>query len=280
MNNAISSGVKEAKHTQKDVLKALGDANKFLGPAVKDAKKAIIKTENELADLVDKIDDEIKEALQKPDAVVEVVEESTPVVVEEVEQSTPIVEMASPTSSENACGKDEALNMLGSNKCTEHGECDGARTCSNAGWCQGVSGCDTIVIAEDIIEVIPEKEVVEIVETPEEEVVEVVEIKQEIIEEAVKPAMVEDLFSIEEKEAMQTLAEMGRLFDDEDEARMVQLTEDLTAWINKYAATFEDPEALLFEVTASLVTEEMEMMEPIPEAPETPVTPVTPEEPI
>ena len=231
VNNAISSGVKEAKHTQKDVLKALGDANKFLGPVVKDAKKsinktekAILKAENELADLVDKIDDEIKEALQKPDAIVEVVEESTPVVVEEVEQSTPIVEMASPTSSENACGKDEALNMLGSNKCTEHGECDGARTCSNAGWCQGVSGCDTIIIAEDIIEVIPEKEVVEIVEIPEVEVVEVVEIKQEIIEEAVKPVMVEDLFSIEEKEAMQTLADMGRLFDDEDEARMVQLT--------------------------------------------------------
>lgn len=31
---------------------------------------------------------------------------------------------------------------------------------------------------------------------------------------------VEDVFSIEEKEAMKTLAEMGRLFDDEDEARM------------------------------------------------------------
>jgi len=71
---------------------------------------------------------------------------------------------------------------------------------------------------------IPEKEVVEIVEIPEVEVVEVVVIKQEIIEEAVKPVMVEDLFSIEEKEAMQTLADMGRLFDDEDEARMVQLT--------------------------------------------------------
>lgn len=56
---------------------------------------------------------------------------------------------------------------------------------------------------------------------------------------------------------MQSLADMGRLFDDEDEAKMIKLTEDLTAWINKYAPTFEDPEGLLFEVTASLVTEEM-----------------------
>ena len=36
------------------------------------------------------------------------------------------------------------------------------------------------------------------------------------------------MFSTEEKIAMQTLADMGRLFDDEDEARMVKLTEDLT----------------------------------------------------
>jgi predicted outer membrane protein len=84
---------------------------------------------------------------------------------------------------------------------------------------------------------------------PEQEVVEVVEIKQEVVEEkakeVVKPAMV-DIFSIEEKQAMQALADMGRIFDDEDEAKMVKLTEDLTAWINKYAPTFEDPEALLF----------------------------------
>lgn len=96
--------------------------------------------------------------------------------------------MASPevttTLSENACGKDEALNKLGSNKCTEHGECDGARVCSGYGWCSGVSGCD--------------KKVVE----PEQEVVEVVEIKQEIVEEVVKPVMVVDIFSIEEKQAM------------------------------------------------------------------------------
>lgn len=50
---------------------------------------------------------------------------------------------------------------------------------------------------------------------------------------------------------------MGRVFDDEDEERLIKLTEDLTAWINKYAPTFDDPEALLFEVTTSLVTEEM-----------------------
>lgn len=71
---------------------------------------------------------------------------------------------------------------------------------------------------------------------------------------------------------------MGRIFDDEDEARMIKLTEDLTAWINKYAPTFEDPEALLFQVTASLVTEEMEMMETIPEP--TPEVPETIEEPV
>jgi hypothetical protein len=162
--------------------------------------------------------------MQKPD-----------IEAEEEEQSTPIVEMSSPevttTLSENACGKNEALNKLGSNKCTEHGDCDGSRTCSSYGWCQGESGCD--------------KKVVE----PEQEVVEVVEIKQEVVEEkakeVVKPAMV-DIFSIEEKQAMQALADMGRIFDDEDEAKMVKLTEDLTAWINKYAPTFEDPEALLF----------------------------------
>lgn len=127
--------------------------------------------------------------------------------------------MASPTetANENVCGKNEALNVLGSNKCTEHGECDGVRTCSGAGWCQGVSGCD-IVTPEVVIE------------TPKEEVVEVVEIEQEVIEEkieekieeVIEPAtVVEDLFSIAEKEAMQALADMGRIFDDEDEARMI-----------------------------------------------------------
>ena len=73
---------------------------------------------------------------------------------------------------------------------------------------------------------------------------------------------------------MSALADMGRLFDDEDEERMIQLTKDLTAWINKYAPTFDDPEALLFEVTTSLVTEDME------ETVISPVTPVeTPEQP-
>ena len=56
---------------------------------------------------------------------------------------------------------------------------------------------------------------------------------------------------------MQTLADMGRIFDDEDEAKMVKLTEDLTAWINKYAPTMDDPEPLLLEVASSLVTDEM-----------------------
>ena len=73
---------------------------------------------------------------------------------------------------------------------------------------------------------------------------------------------------------MKTLADMGRVFDDEDEERLTKLTEDLTAWINKYAPTFDDPEALLFEVTTSLVTEEMQELEPelLPEpVPETPI---------
>ena len=50
---------------------------------------------------------------------------------------------------------------------------------------------------------------------------------------------------------------MGRLFNDEDEARMIKLSEDLTAWINKYAPTFENPEEVLFEVTAPLISDEL-----------------------
>lgn len=83
MNNAISSGVKEAKHTQKNVLKDLGEAEKFLGPAIKNIEKALEKTvlkvehdeSKKLVDLVDSISDEIKEALQKPDTKPEVVVE-------------------------------------------------------------------------------------------------------------------------------------------------------------------------------------------------------------
>ena len=70
-------------------------------------------------------------------------------------------------------------------------------------------------------------------------------------------------FSLEEIEAMKTLAEMGRLYDDEDEAKMTQLTEDLTKWINKYASTFDDPEHLLFEVTSSLIPDEMTTAEDV-----------------
>lgn len=101
-------------------------------------------------------------------------------------------------------------------------------------------------------------EVVEIIEEP----VEVVLIAEQFaaIEEKpiLKQAPVEeeiDYFSIEEKEVMKTLAEQGRLFDDVDEAKMVKLTEDLTAWINKYAPTFGDQEAILFEVAESLMIE-------------------------
>ena len=56
---------------------------------------------------------------------------------------------------------------------------------------------------------------------------------------------------------MKYLASMGRLFNDEDEAKLIKLTEDLTAWMNKYAATFDDPEFLLQQVAmpASELTE-------------------------
>ena len=49
VNNAISSGVKEAKHTQKDILsQALGDATKFIGPVAKDVNKAIRENQTEI----------------------------------------------------------------------------------------------------------------------------------------------------------------------------------------------------------------------------------------
>lgn len=76
-----------------------------------------------------------------------------------------------------------------------------------------------------------------------------------LVEEVAEPEI--DFFTIEEMQIMQSLAKMGRLFDDVDEARMVKLTEDLTTWINKYAHTFEDPESLLFEATTPLITEDM-----------------------
>ena len=81
---------------------------------------------------------------------------------------------------------------------------------------------------------------------------------------------------------MQTLVDMGRLFNDEDEAKMIKLTEDLTAWINKYAPSMDDPESLLLEVASSLVTDEMRdeeiqeeaVVEPV-EIPEQQVIPPT-----
>lgn len=93
---------------------------------------------------------------------------------------------------------------------------------------------------------------------------ETIEIPIEVAEvvEVVEPVPVVDMFTIEEVAAMQALADMGRLFDDVDEAKMVKLTEDLTAWMNKWAPSFdEDAESVLLEVTASLVTEEMQEAE-------------------
>lgn len=128
VNNAISSGVKEAKHTQKEIISTLGDAQKFLGPVAKDASEAVAKkTESELAKFVDQIEEEVVEALQdkEKEPVVEIEEPAD--LTETVTEPQHIVEMAAPTS---LCGHDEALNALGPNKCKEHGECDGARTCS------------------------------------------------------------------------------------------------------------------------------------------------------
>jgi len=174
--------------------------------------------------------------------------------------------MAPPVDFVNACGKDEALNVRGSNQCSQDYECDGMRTCSDYGWCQGVSGCDAASVQEEVVEVVePEpvpEEVVEIEiveEEPKPEPATIEEPIEEPILEVVEEEDEElDLFTVEETEAIMALAEMGRVFDDEDEARLVKLTEDLTAWLNKYAPTFDDPESLLFEVTSSLVTEEMQ----------------------
>jgi len=41
----------------------------------------------------------------------------------------------------NRCGHNEAFNALGSNRCSNHYECDGRRRCSSSGWCSGNSGC-------------------------------------------------------------------------------------------------------------------------------------------
>ena len=94
---------------------------------------------------------------------------------------------------------------------------------------------------------------IKVTETP---AAEQVEQEEEVAVEEKEPEL--DAFELEELAAMQSLADMGRLFNDEDEARMVKLTEDLDAWINKYATTFEDPEEILFEVSSSLMTDEME----------------------
>ena len=52
-------------------------------------------------------------------------------------------------SEEFACGKDEAINTLGKNKCSKHSECNGKRTCSAYGWCNGKSGCGPAKPLED-----------------------------------------------------------------------------------------------------------------------------------
>ena len=223
VNNAISSGVKEAKHTQnKELSKALGDAGKFLGPVAKDVSKVIHDNQkeiNEVGKIVDQVVKEVDQAIKdikddnKSSEEVEVeptpAPEQAPVEPVEEEQTTPVVEMAAAPKVDfvNACGKNEALNLLGSNKCTEDVECDGTRTCSAYGWCQGESGCE------------PKAEK----EPKAEEVVEEVEVEE--IEEEEE----ESIFDIEEREMMKTLADMGRVFDDEDEERLAKLTEDLTA---------------------------------------------------
>lgn len=54
---------------------------------------------------------------------------------------------------------------------------------------------------------------------------------------------------------------------------MVKLSEDLSAWMNKYAATFDDAESVLFEVTSALLEEDVKVFPDDEEV----VSPVTPE---
>jgi len=120
---------------------------------------------------------------------------------------------------------------------------------------------DTELAQTETQEIVEPVEIVEIVEAAFiEEPVEIEEPTVEVTEKIVlQQAPVEeeiDLFSIEEKEAMKALADQGRLFDDIDEARMEKLVLDLTDWINKYAPTFGDSEAVLFEVTESLMVDD------------------------
>ena len=62
VNNAISSGVKEAKHTQKDVLgKALIDASKVIGPVAKDVNKVIRENQSEIKKAEKEIENIIKQ---------------------------------------------------------------------------------------------------------------------------------------------------------------------------------------------------------------------------
>ena len=114
---------------------------------------------------------------------------------------------------------------------------------------ESVATEETTVVETPIVEMAPPVVEEPVIEEP---------VEEPIIEEEIIVEEEEDLFTVEETEAMKALAEMGRVFDDEDEAKLIKLTEDLTAWINKYAPTFDDPEALLFEVTSSLITEDME----------------------
>ena len=48
----------------------------------------------------------------------------------------------------SACGIDEALNILGANRCSTSSECDGARFCSAFGFCAGESGCPMTPVKE------------------------------------------------------------------------------------------------------------------------------------
>jgi|Transcript_26534 hypothetical protein len=239
VSNAISSGVKQAKHTTGDALKKIDE---HTSKVLRDAKKIGKDIENYAKMSVE----EVKLALEKHDDAADHVLEH-------------LAEVAEAKNAEAAAAPAEAA-VEEVDKTPEHPELQASVIPEAVIEAAEAQPNTDPIIAEPVDPVVET-----IVETPKEEApVEEVAIEITPVEEApVEEAPVEvvpelDAFTIEEMATMQTLAEMGRLFDDVDEARMVKLTEDLTAWINKYAPTFEDPEELLFEVTTPLITPEME----------------------
>ena len=64
----------------------------------------------------------------------------------------------------------------------------------------------------------------------------------------------------------------NRVFEDEDEERFDQLISDMTAWMNKYASLYDDPDTILddLEVPEMAEVEEIEQDSPIVQSTTTP----------